>query len=355
MLRDGRAARRDGVDAVLAYGERHGRPATAAQLGDLEVLPTRSVTYRGTSFEELDVAGVLARRPALALVDELAHANLPGERHEKRWQDVEEILSAGIDVYTTLNIANLESLGPLIAAITGAHRGEAVPDAFVRRGEVRLVHLEPAALRHRLAQGLVFPDERADAALKSFFQFANLAALEELTALWLDETVRDPAATYRATHRVSEHRPIDTVVVALDGSTSDEWLISYGGDLATLTGMQLRGLYVEVADAGVSRVRDQLAADRVALEVLGGALVEVTADDVPTAIVAEARRLGACELIVGAPRGSRWSRFQKSRVVGRVLRLAGDLSVQVVNVGQPRPHEAAAAVGPTPGGGMHDG
>ena len=135
MLRDGRAQRRSGDVVVVAYLERHGRPATAAQLVDLEVLPTRTVTYRGASFKELDVTTVLERRPRLALVDELAHANLPGERHAKRWQDVDELLAAGIDVYTTINVANIESLGKLVSRITGVHAGEPVPDGFLRSGE----------------------------------------------------------------------------------------------------------------------------------------------------------------------------------------------------------------------------
>jgi two-component system sensor histidine kinase KdpD len=160
MLRDGRARRRAGVDVVVAYRERHGRAATAAQQADLEEIPTRAVTYRDVSFAELDVAAVLARRPELALVDELAHANLPGERHGKRWQDVEELLADGTDVYTTLNVANIESLGALVARITGVRPAEPVPDAFVRAGQIELVDLAPAALRRRLSQGLVVPAER---------------------------------------------------------------------------------------------------------------------------------------------------------------------------------------------------
>ncbi|HXO25318.1 MAG TPA: histidine kinase, partial [Streptosporangiaceae bacterium] len=189
MLRDARARRRAGVDAVVAYRERHGRAATAAQLGDLEVLPTRTVTYRDASFTELDVTAVLDRAPELAVVDELAHANLPGEMHGKRWQDVEELLAGGIDVYTTLNVANIESLGQAVSRITGVRPAEPVPDAFVRSGEVKLVDLTPAALRHRLAQGLVVPGEQVDAALSNYFRFANLAALRELAQLWLDNSV----------------------------------------------------------------------------------------------------------------------------------------------------------------------
>ena len=132
MLRDARALRRSGTNTVVAHWERHGRPATAAQLADLEVLPARMVTYQGASFAELDVPGVIDRRPELAVVDELAHANLPGERHAKRWQDVSELLANGIDVYTTLNVANIESLGEIVSRITGVHRAEPVPDAFAR-------------------------------------------------------------------------------------------------------------------------------------------------------------------------------------------------------------------------------
>jgi two-component system, OmpR family, sensor histidine kinase KdpD len=170
MLRDGRARRRAGTDTVVAYWEQHGRPATAAQLGDLEVIPARTVAYRGSSFEELDVQAVLDRRPELAVVDELAHANLPGERHAKRWQDVGDLLVGGIDVYTTLNVANIESLGPAVSRITGAPAAEPVPDAFVRAGEIKLVDLAPAVLRRRLAQGLVVPEDQVDAALSNYFR-----------------------------------------------------------------------------------------------------------------------------------------------------------------------------------------
>jgi len=213
MLRDARAQRRGGVDAVVAYRERHGRAATAAQLADLELLPTRTVSYRGSDFEELDAAAVLDRRPKLALVDELAHANLPGERHPKRWQDVEEMLANGIDVYTTLNVGNIESLGDLVAQITGARPVEPVPDAFLRTGEVRLVDLAPAALRRRLAEGLVFPEERVDTALSHYFRFANLAALQELAQLWLDDSVPDAAGAFRAAHGVSRPAKPSVIVV----------------------------------------------------------------------------------------------------------------------------------------------
>jgi two-component system sensor histidine kinase KdpD len=157
MLRDARARRRAGAETVVAQWERHGRPGTAAQLDDLEVLPARTVTYRDASFAELDVRAVLGRRPQLALVDELAHVNLPGERHAQRWQDIDDLLASGIDVYTTLNVANIESLGQAVSRITGVRPAEPVPDAFLRAGVISLVDLAPSALRRRLAQGLVRP------------------------------------------------------------------------------------------------------------------------------------------------------------------------------------------------------
>jgi len=336
MLRDARATGRSGIDAVVAYWERHGRAATSAQLGELELIPTRTVTHRGASFEELDVQAVLDRHPRLALIDELAHANLPGERHAKRWQDVEELLEHGIDVCTTLNVANLESLGRLVSRITGAPRAEPVPDAFVRSGEVVLVSLEPAALRRRLAQGLVFPKERIDTALSNYFQFANLAALGELAELWLDDTVPDAAAAYRTAHHIAERRERKVVLVALDASPADEWLIRYSADLADVDRAELRGVHVEVADASVRHTRAQLAADRRQLEELGGTLLEVRADDVASGLLRTAHEIAGSQLVIGSPGGSRWSRLLRGFTVGRVLRTAGDLPVQVVNIGQPK-------------------
>ena len=336
MLRDGRARRRSGVDAVVAYRERHGRAATAAQLGDLEELPTRTVTYRGTSFEELDVNAVLERRPELALVDELAHANLPGERHEKRWQDVGELLANGIDVYTTLNVANIESLGELVSQVTGVHQAEPVPDAFLRASEIKLVNLAPAALRHRLAQGLVVPQERVDAALSSYFRFANLAALRELAQLWLDDSVPDPVTAFLAARGVSNPVQASVIVVGLEGSPADEWLIRYAARLAGLSDARLQGVHVRAIDNLGRSAAARLEQDRRLLGELHGTLVEVRAGDTVSGLIQAAHRAGACQLVIGSSRRSRWSRLLNgSTVADQVLRAAGDLPVQVVNVGRP--------------------
>jgi two-component system sensor histidine kinase KdpD len=336
MLRDGRARRRSGVDAVVAYWERHGRAATAAQLGDLEELPTRTVTYRGTSFEELDVNAVLERKPELALVDELAHANLPGERHEKRWQDVGELLANGIDVYTTLNVANIESLGALVSQVTGAHQAEPVPDTFLRASEIKLVDLAPAALRHRLAQGLVVPQERVDAALSSYFRFANLAALRELAQLWLDDSVPDPVTAFLAARGVSNPVQASVIVVGLEGSPADEWLIRYAARLAGLSDARLQGVHVRAIDNLGRSAEARLEQDRRLLGELHGTLVEVRAGDTVSGLIQAAHQAGACQLVIGSSRRSRWSRLLNgSTVADQVLRAAGDLPVQVVNVGRP--------------------
>ncbi len=335
MLRDARAQRRCGVDAVVAFFQRHGRAATAAGMEGLEVL-TGSVSYQGMSVEELDVSAVLDRRPGLALVDELAHANLPGARHPRRWQDVGELLASGIDVYTTLNVGNIESLGPLVSRITGVRPSEPVPDAFVRAGQVELVDLAPAALRRRLAQGLVFPADQADAALSHYFRFANLAALQELAQLWLDDSVPDPAAAFLAAHPACEPAEAAVIVVGLEGSPADQWLIRYGACLAELSDARLHGVHVRPLDNLDRPVRTRLTEDRQLLNDLHGTFTEVKASDPASGLIRAARQAGAAQLVIGSRRRSRWSRLLSGTTMAdRVLRLAGDLAVQVVNVGQP--------------------
>jgi two-component system, OmpR family, sensor histidine kinase KdpD len=336
MLRDGRARRRAGTDTVVAYWQRHGRPATAAQLDDLEVIPARTVTYRGASFAELDVDAVLDRDPELALVDELAHANLPGERHPERWRDVDDLLADGIDVYTTLNVANIESLGGKVSRITGAPRAEPVPDAFVRAGEIKLVDLAPAALRRRLAQGLIVPEEQVDSALSNYFRFANLAALSELAQLWLDDSVPDPVAAFEAAHGTSETAQASVIVVGLAGSPADEWLIRYAAHLAGLCDARLQGVHVRSMDNLDQSPAEQLEKDRELLGELGGTLLEVRAWSIASGLVLAARQPDAAQLVIGSRRRSRWPRLLNgSTVADHVLREAGDLPVQVVNVGRP--------------------
>jgi two-component system, OmpR family, sensor histidine kinase KdpD len=335
MLRDGRAQRRLGVDVVLAFWERHGRAGTAAQAEGLEVL-TGTASYRGVSLEELDVEATLKRRPDLALVDELAHANLPGARHQKRWQDVGLLLDAGIDVYTTLNVTNIGSLGSLVSRITGARASEPVPDDFVRAGQVQLVDLAPAALRRRLTEGLVFAVDEADAALSHYFRFANLAALRELAQLWLDDSVPDPAAAFLAAHPRCEPVATAVIVIGLSGSPADEWLIRYGARLGELSGARLHGVHVQPLDNMDLPGREHLTADRHLLKELDGDFTEIKAPDPASGLIRAVHQAGAAQLVIGSGRRSRWSRLLTgSTVADQVLRIAGDVQVQLVNVGRP--------------------
>jgi two-component system, OmpR family, sensor histidine kinase KdpD len=324
------------AETVVAQWERHGRPGTAAQVDDLEVLPARTVTYRDASFAELDVRAVLGRRPQLALVDELAHANLPGERHAQRWQDIDDLLASGIDVYTTVNVANIESLGQAVSRITGVRPAEPVPDAFVRSGEVKLVDLTPSALRHRLAQGLVVPGDQVDTALANYFRFANLAALRELAQLWLNESVPDPVMAYAAAHGIREQVQASVIMVGLAGAPADEWLIRYAARLAALSDARLQAVYVRAIDNLDQPPAERLEKDRRLLGELGGTSLEVRASDPASGLIQAARQVGACQLVIGSRRRSHWSRLLSgSTVADQVLRAAGDLPVQVVNVGRP--------------------
>ena len=201
----GTAGAERGTDVVVGFVETHGRPHTAehARRPRGRAAPTRS-SYRGATFTEMDVDAVLARRPAVALVDELAHTNVPGSRNEKRWQDVEELLDAGIDVISTVNIQHLESLNDVVEKITGVPQRERVPDAVVRAADqVELVDMAPEALRRRMAHGNVYAAEKVDAALGNYFRVGNLTALRELALLWMADKVDEALQRYRAAARAS--------------------------------------------------------------------------------------------------------------------------------------------------------
>ncbi len=195
MLDEGYRRHQRGTDVVVGYVETHGRPKTAAQLRDLEIVPRRVLTHRGVTFEEMDVDAVIARRPQVVLVDELAHTNVPGSRNAKRCQDVEELLDAGIDVISTVNIQHLESVNDVVERITGVKQRETVPDAVVRAADqVELVDMTPEALRRRMAHGNIYHPEKVDAALGNYFRVGNLSALRELALLWVADKVDDGAA-----------------------------------------------------------------------------------------------------------------------------------------------------------------
>ena len=246
MLNEGRRRRERGTDVVVGFVETHGRALTAAQIGDLEVVPRRQIDLPGR-----DVRGDGPRRrprprPQVALVDELAHTNVPGSRNEKRWQDVEELLAAGIDVISTVNIQHLESLNDVVERITGIVQRETVPDAVVRAADqIELVDMTPEALRRRMAHGNIYAAEKVDAALAQLLPAGNLGALRELALLWVADRVDEGLEEYRERHGITE--PWETrerVVVALTGAPGGEQLIRRGARMAARSHGELVGVHV---------------------------------------------------------------------------------------------------------------
>lgn len=248
-----------GTDLVAAVVETHGRRKTAELLQGIEVVAPRWIDYRGKCFPELDVPAVLARRPQVVLVDELAHTNTPGSVNHKRWQDVEELLAAGITVISTVNVQHLESLNDVVAEITGVEQQETVPDSFVRQAsQIELVDIAPEALRRRLAHGNVYAPEKVDAALSNYFRSGNLTALRELALLWVADQVDAALAKYRADKKITatwEAR--ERVVVAVTGGPESETLVRRASRIASKSSAELLALHVlvEATDTPPYRVR----------------------------------------------------------------------------------------------------
>ncbi|NHT17458.1 DUF4118 domain-containing protein [Cellulomonas sp. IC4_254] len=335
MLEAGRDMLRDGKDVVVAVVETHGRAATAALLDGLEVVPRAEVQHRGVRLSEMDLDAVLARRPRVALVDEFAHTNAPGSRHEKRWQDVAELLAAGIHVVTTVNIQHIESLNDVVRTITGVPQRETVPDAVLRAADdVELVDLAPQSLRDRLAEGNVYPAERVDAALSNYFRLGNLTALRELALLWLADEVDSALRSYRAEHAIeAPWEARERVVVALTGGPEGETLLRRGARIAARSsGGELLAVHVSAQDGLRESDPGALVAQAALAEQLGGTFHQVVGEDVPGALVEFARGQDATQLVIGLSRRS----WLKAALTGpgigaTVIREAGAIDVHLVN------------------------
>lgn len=344
MLEEGRRLAADGRDVVIGVVETHGRAATAAQAVGLPVIARRVVAHREVELSELDLDAVVARHPDLALIDELAHTNAPGSRHAKRWQDVEELLDAGIDVITTVNVQHIESLGGVVEKITGVTQRETVPDAVVRAADqIEVIDLAPQSLRDRLSAGFVYPAERIDAALSNYFRLGNLTALRELALLWLADEVDNALQSYREEHGITgTWQARERVVVALTGGPEGETLLRRGARIAARSaGGELLAVHVSSQDGLRTSVPGALTAQRALVDALGGTYHQVVGDDTPRALVDFARSAGATQLVLGASRRSRLAAAVSGPGIGStVIRESGDIDVHIVN------HSAAA-------GGMH--
>ncbi len=314
--------------------ECHGRPRTEVLLHGLEAVPRRTLTYRGSTFEEMDVDAVLARRPQVVLVDEMAHTNVPGSRHEKRWQDIEDLLDAGITVLSTVNIQHLESLGDVVESITGVRQRETVPDEVVRRADqIELVDMSPQALRRRLAHGNVYAADKIDAALSNYFRPGNLTALRELALLWTADRVDEYLQKYRAEKGISAPwQARERIVVGLSGGPEGRTLIRRAARIAAKgSGSEILTLYLSRSDGLTAASPRELDAQRTLVEDLGGTFHTVIGDDVPTALLEFARGVNATQIVLGSSRRKPWQYVFGPGVGATVARESGpDLDVHIV-------------------------
>jgi two-component system sensor histidine kinase KdpD len=331
----GEAHRRSarGTDVVVGFVEDHGRTHTRAMQDGLEVLPRRTLEYRGATFTEMDVDAVLARRPAVALVDELAHTNIPGSRNAKRWQDIQELLAAGIDVISTVNIQHLESLGDAVEGITGVRQQETVPDEAIRRADqIELVDMAPEALRRRLAHGNVYAPEKVDAALSNYFRPGNLTALRELALLWTADRVDEYLQRYRAENDIdSTWQARERIVVGLTGGPEGRTLIRRAARIAAKgSGSELLAVYVAKSDGLTGASPEELTVQRSLVEDLGGSFHSVLGDNAAESLMEFARGVNATQIVLGSSRRKSWQWVLGPGVGATVARDSGDIDVHIV-------------------------
>ncbi|MFE2038990.1 ATP-binding protein [Streptomyces scopuliridis] len=329
-----------GTDCVVGFVEHHDRPRTEVMLHGLEAVRRRELEYRGTVFTEMDIDAVLERRPAVALVDELAHTNVPGSRNAKRWQDVEELLKAGIEVVSTVNIQHLESLGDVVESITGVRQQETVPDEMVRRADqIELVDMSPQALRRRMAHGNVYKPDKVDAALSHYFRPGNLTALRELALLWVADRVDEYLQQYRGEHNIrSTWQARERIVVGLTGGPEGRTLIRRAARMAAKgSGSEILAVYIARSDGLTAASPKELAVQRTLVEDLGGTFHHVIGDDIPSALLEFARGVNATQIVLGSSRRKTWQYIFGPGVGATVARESGpDLDVHIVT------HEEAA-------------
>lgn len=349
MLEEARRAREAGVDVAVGIVETHGREATAALLDGLEQIGLRSIEHRGVVLSELDAEAVLARCPELVLVDELAHTNAPSMEHPKRWMDVHRILDAGIDVMTTVNVQHVESLTDVVERITGAPQRETVPDAVLREADrIELVDIAPRALRDRLADGLVYPAGRIDAALSNFFRLGNLTALRELALLWLADEVDETLRIYRRDHGIdATWEARERVVVAVTGGPEGETLIRRAARIAARAGThELIAVHVSEPDGLAAGPSNQLLANELLVQSLGGSFHHLVASSTASALIEFARSVDATQLVIGVSRRGRFGAVLGGpSISAAVIRQAGDIDVHIVSHGVSARRRLPRAVG----------
>jgi two-component system, OmpR family, sensor histidine kinase KdpD len=348
MLEDAHELKRQGRDVVVGFVETHGRADTFAQIRDLEQVPLRRIEYRGVTLQEMDLDAILARRPAIAVVDELAHTNAPGSTNQKRYEDVLALLDAGIDVISAVNIQHLESLNDVVASTTGVRVRETVPDWVLKRAdEVVNVDVSVETLRARLREGKVYDAAKIEQALTNFFRKGNLTALRELALRQLASDQAGKAQEYR--QREGLERPVipEKVMVAMASRGSARTLLRVGSRIAGRLATDWYAVYVETPKEEPGRIKpdDQLAlADNIRFaQQLGAKVVKLKGARVADLLVDFARREGITHVIFGQSARSRWDLALRGSIVDRFLRDVRDATVQIVPVQDDQPGDDAPA------------
>jgi len=319
-----------GQAVVIGLVMTHGRVDTDAMLRSLETLPPRRVAHQGGSFEELDVDAVLARRPEVVVVDELAHRCAPGSRHEKRWEDVEELLDTGIDVITSLNVQHIDSLNDAVESATGVRVEETVPDSMVAAADrVEFLDVSPEQLRARIAQTDVLASDSKAMALGGFYTAEHLGVLCSLGQAWLEEHGASGGRAPETEHE-SAGGQRQRVVVAVTGAPEAEHVLRRAAQIASSVNGTLIGVYVRVPSDTVESAPSWLSGQRRLLAELGGRYTELTGIDVATAVLDFVRSEGASQLVLGSTRRSRWEELMHGSVINKAIRTAGPIEVHVI-------------------------
>jgi two-component system, OmpR family, sensor histidine kinase KdpD len=337
MLEAAHQRKEEGVDVVAGYVETHGRIETEALLSGMEIVPRQQIIYRGVTIQEMDIDAILARKPHLVMVDELAHTNAPGSRHAKRFQDVEELLETGIDVYTTLNIQHIESLNDVVAQITGTKVRETIPDRIIDEvTDIELIDLPPEELLNRLKEGKVYIPEQAGRAIEKFFRKGNLTALRELSMRRAAERVDDQMLAYMETQAIPGPWPAgERLLVCISPGTLNERLIRTARRLADELNAEWHAIFVEIPQQTslLEEQREKVARALQLAEELGAKTISLPGRSVAETVTDYARVHNVTKIIVGKPLRSRWLDLLRGPIVDQLIRLSGTIDIYVVSSG----------------------
>ncbi len=351
MLNEGNRRKSRGTDVVIGYVETHKRKQTQEQVGALEVIPRKKISYRGVTLEEMDTAAIIARHPQVVLVDELAHTNVSGSQHPKRYQDVMDILATGIDVITTLNVQHLESLNDLVASITGVHVRETLPDRILDQAdEVELIDISPTALRQRMKHGNIYPQERVDAALNNFFREGNLTALREIALRQTANKTESQLQEYMADHQItSQWSTTERVLVGFDHRPQSRSIIRDAWRLAHGLHADFIAVYIELEGypaflrqlvamlkygSQVGKVREErqhrLEEHILFAEDLGAEVIHKRSYNIAAALAEVAHQKHITQIVLGQPAHNQWEVMLFGSVTNRILREVSGVDIHLV-------------------------